>query len=257
MLKTIFIGLIFLPFFDLSCKPVTNSNISEWSQEQHRKSYQAIQAIATDWGDLPFLVYGKDGPFKWNIIPFQFTSNPLSRYWQQLKVAFQLLHYGEARRPTKIKKVSRSLIEKPSDDPFCDPEIIKRQQVLEGDLITVLYNYKPLGKEHFLFVTKKHKRDFRELTEEEYLESMKLTQFVIKRLKQTQPVHNTYLFHKTGLDAGQSVPHWHLHLVITETELSDWGDKVKWLWKVTFGTSPLKPEALTEKVKHFKKTFHL
>ncbi len=261
MFRIIIISVFFTLYYPLYAESIFIRGHSdyfiEWNQEDHQNNFHSMQAVAKRWEERPFLVYGRHDPFCWEMIPFQPTNNPLSRYWQQFAVGFRLIfkkttNNAKGQNP-EIVKQSRSITTETSDDPFCNPDIIKRQQVLEGNLISVLYNYKPLGKDHFLFIPKKHKRDFRELSEDEYIEAMKLSQFVIRRLEQTQPIHNIYLFHKTGVDAGQTVPHWHLHLIVTENTLFDWIDKIKWLWKITYGTEPLKPAMITQKVEHFKK----
>lgn len=93
--------------------------------------------------------------------------------------------------------------------------------VFEGKKINVLYNYAPLvgGKEklHFLIVPKQHRPKFSDLTEAEYLEAMVIAQKLISFYKD-KGYHTAYLFDKSGREAGQTVPHWHEHLVFPSTQ---------------------------------------
>jgi len=70
----------------------------------------------------------------------------------------------------------------------------------------------------------------------------------VNRLKRDREIEALHLFHKTGDDAGQSVPHWHLHLVIlTESTQSFWG-RFAILQNMLIGSSPLTGVALQEAV---------
>lgn len=111
---------------------------------------------------------------------------------------------------------------------FCRQEVIDSQLVLDGESVQVLYNYAPIGfgeeKLHFLVISKEHRPNFEALTPEEHQEAFEISQFVIQRLQQIFPLEKLYLYHKSGEEAGQTVPHWHMHLVFTQSVPQDlWG----------------------------------
>ncbi len=216
-------------------------------------SYRLMQRVAAYWETRPFLVYGTQG--NWDMVPCETTSNA---YWQQLNVIWRVLFGGtptvasssEITLPPYIHKVDQNM---KGNDPFCDPNVIQKQQVFEGRRIRVIYNYAPIGSMHFLLVPKEHRKDFRELTEDEYSEAERLSQFVINKLKEQGPIHQTYLFHKTGKEAGQTVEHWHLHLIATENTQNDVLSKLQFLFRMTFGASPLPANTLAQRVAHYQK----
>lgn len=71
-------------------------------------------------------------------------------------------------------------------------------------------NGKPL--DDFLIVTKSHKETFDQLTEEEYLEAMELTDKLCRYFFDQNLAIKAYIYHKSGKRAGQTVCHWHLHV---------------------------------------------
>lgn len=246
-----------------------------WDTEDHRSCYLVMQTAAKYFENGPFLVFGENSngnhsSFKWEFVPFKQTTNVFARYWQQLQVAFGVI-FGRTEIEKGDKGIQKSLFEKAfdevesvtpensdgkkSNDPFCNDKIIEDQQVLEGNLVRVLYDYRPVGDSHFLVVPKAHRRDFRQLTEEEYTEAAKLSQFIIERLKENQQVSNVYMMHKTQIDAGQSVLHWHMHVITTANAQDDFLSKVKFLWRMTFGSSPIDKNELTSRVNQYKDIF--
>ena len=58
--------------------------------------------------------------------------------------------------------------------------------------------------------------------------------------KQTRKAEDIYLFHKTGIDAGQTVPHWHMHLIVTANKTQGFFGKLTVLKNMLFGSSPMK-----------------
>ena len=77
---------------------------------------------------------------------------------------------------------------------------------------------------------------------------MELAQKLIDHF-QGEEVH---MLHKSGIDAGQTVPHWHLHLIITEGKADSRFGKLKMLKGMVMGTSPLKDHVLKERVTSFR-----
>ena len=142
------------------------------------------------------------------------------------------------------------------NDAFCNPKVLDKQRVFEGKEINVLYNYAPIGlgeeKLHFLIVPKEHHPNFSDLTKSEYLESMQLSQKLIK-FYQGKGFHTAYLFDKTGAEAGQTVPHWHEHVVFTATKTQELFGKWTVLKNMVLGSSPLPPKELQNRVQSLKK----
>jgi undecaprenyl-diphosphatase len=247
-----------------------------WDTNDHKSAYRVMQAAADYFQNDPFLVYGlndhtEDSLFRWEFVPYRKTSNVFSRHWQQACVAYRVMFGGtiiSAKQRAEQEAIYEKVLDavRPEDrvysenekgnDAFCDSKVINSQLVLEGKQINVLYNYAPIGqgehKAHFLFIPKAHRKDFRELTEEEYTEASQLSQFVIDRLKETRNIQRAYLFHKTQIDAGQTVPHWHLHLVATENPRNDLLSKISWLYRMTFGASPLPKNKLAEEIRYYR-----
>jgi histidine triad (HIT) family protein len=96
---------------------------------------------------------------------------------------------------------------------FCDNEIITRQKYYEDDQTVVLYTHKPVLKGHSLIIPKRHVERCEDLTESEITamhNAMKKVHSAASSLFNT----SAYLiFQKTGAEAGQSVPHAHMHYI--------------------------------------------
>lgn len=156
--------------------------------------------------------------------------------------------------PVLAEKIDNVIL---GNDPFCREDVIQKQQVLEGKRIRVLYDQAPIGagehKIHFLFTSKVHRRDFRELTEEEYTEAAALMQFVVERLQNDTNIHRIYQYHKTGRI--QSVKHLHIHLVATVSAEHDADTKTQLLLNMVSWSSKLDEETLKAKVTYYRNLF--
>jgi len=260
-------------------------SFQDWNEHENEESFHLLQGISSIWHEKKkvgqFLVYGKESvpstkPFNWEIIPYQKTHWFIGRFWQQFKVLWRIT-FGATSQSASLQQKDVTLFQKElpeemgslvdqvlkveeiakGNDAFCKKEVIEKQRVLEGKRVNVLYNYAPIGfggeRLHFLIVPKNHSKSFKELTKEEYLEASKLTQLVLKHFKDTRDVKGAYLFHKTGEDAGQTVDHWHIHLIITTNATQDLMGKITVLRNMMFGSSPLRGAALTTQVEKYKK----
>jgi diadenosine tetraphosphate (Ap4A) HIT family hydrolase len=241
-------------------------NFSEWLECDHIESYNLIQCVQQVWKDkgiTDYLVYGKqchDSTFNWEVVPYPKEG---FRFWKQLKVLWNIIFEGpivsQVERDRIIKdfkdinsfsKPELQLIETienvaHNNDAFCNPEVIDRQQIYEGENVNVLYNYAPIEKrQHFLLTSKQHRSAFSNLTEAEYLESMLLSRQLIE--KKNYPA--VYLFHKTGIEAGQTVDHFHEHLLFIATKVQDLFGKLTILKNMVFGSSPLSEAELKSDV---------
>jgi len=64
--------------------------------------------------------------------------------------------------------------------------------------------------------------------------------------------HTAYLFDKAGAEAGQSVPHWHEHLIFTATKTQELFGKLIILKNMLIGSSPLPEKELQSRVQLLK-----
>lgn len=253
-----------------------NSDInqfSDWQNDQNLESYDLIQRIVSVWnakGIQDYLIIGKQNPttqFDWEVVPFRKEGN---RFWKQFSVLWNMV-FGNAQlsdgeRTTIAKNFQNEndlsaisyLNHSPAEignDAFCKQEVIDRQLVFEGKEINLLYNYAPIAlgesKLHFLVVPKQHRKGFSDLTETEYLEAMQIVQKLVDFYKNKgYPI--AYIFDKTGTEAGQTVPHWHEHVVFASNEKEEFFSKLTVLKNMIFSSSPLPQDELKIKVQSLR-----
>lgn len=253
-----------------------NRPFNAWQTKHHADSYHLMQRIAEVWTHNQltdqYLIYGKihSEPFKWEMVPYKKCRTVIGRVFQQLQVLWRTVFGGwvltEAMRkdqfhlfnklacatPPSSAKASTMLPLK-GEDAFCKDETIERQWVITGKKVNVLFNYAPIGfggeKLHFLIVPKEHRETFPDVTQEEYCESLALTTKLVDHFSATRKtIKNVYLLNKTGIDAGQSVKHWHLHVVFSTNARQDFWGKLTVVKNILFGSSPMKNEDLLTKV---------
>jgi diadenosine tetraphosphate (Ap4A) HIT family hydrolase len=254
-------------------------SITQWTPQQHGEAYNLLENIAALWREQEFIddfmIIGTIPPrmhsdqFFWEIIPY--VKNGLN-YIDQISVVWNLAFnsscMSEARRQAikanyeeHIPFFSHKYVVVPeqttctSADVFCDPQVIARQQVYEGRLMRVLYNHAPLGlgeeKLHFLIIPKAHHTGFPELTLEEYLEAQEISSKLVEYYKKKGfPI--VYLFHKTGKYAGQTVPHWHEHVIFAPNEKYAFWGKLQVIRKMIFGSQTLSSSELEVLVKKYR-----
>lgn len=238
-----------------------DQKLCSWSRKDHSDSFSWMQRITQGWETDQFLIYGKVGskPFTWEIVPYEKCRTFIGRAIQQLQVLWRSVFGGlEISEEEAIRQCERyrKFPEKtpiPSagkgTDPFCKEETIERQWVITGEKVNVLFNYAPIGfggeRLHFLVVPKEHRESFTEVTEEEYLETMELTSRLISHLGSARTV---YLLNKTGIDAGQTVKHWHLHVIFSSNPAQDFWGKMTVVRNILFGSSPMREDELQKKV---------
>ncbi len=258
--------------------PTSNRrNFYGWEESNKLEAHELLQNVVKIWekkGITDYLIYGKESKgliFGWEIVPYPKTG---WKYWKQFRVLWNItfgarcLPIFERQRiaedfqkdkdsfsATNTKQIEITKKTASQNDAFCNPNIIDKQLIFEGKEINVLYNYAPLfiGKEklHFLVVPKRHLPKFSDLSKSEYLESMQLTQKLINIYK-NKGFHTVYLFDKTGDRAGQTVSHFHGHVVITAAKNQVFlGLAV--LKNMLFGSSPLKQNELQSRVEAFRK----
>ncbi len=250
-----------------------------WNESEHASSYQLLQKAARLWssqGVSNYLVGAQDilssesTAFEWQFVPFDIRSHyhqltHLSILWN-LTFGTNCLSLEKRLEKAQYDQQYVKQLEKPFFlpeqktpegelclDVFCDPKVIVRQEIYEGKWVRLLYNYAPIGpdKQHFLIVPIAHRENFNTLTLDEYLEAMQISGILLKHY---QGLHYTwaYLFHKTGKEAGQTVFHWHLHLVFLNADAQGFGWIGGMIKNMLFGTSPLPPEELEKRVQDYR-----
>lgn len=245
-------------------------SFATWTEENRTEAFDMIQRIVQQWdlrGIHQYLIYGKEDPassFKWEVVPYPEESVRLAK---QFTVLWNIVFGGTFVSPSERNEIAQSLRENPSaaktheaaqkifQDPFCNSDVVNRQRIFAGKKVDVLYNYAPIAigeeKLHFLIIPKEHREKFSDLTLEEYLEANEVAQKLI-RYYANKGYATAYLFDKNGPDAGQTVPHWHEHLVFTASKTEEVLGKLKVFKNMLFYSSPLPPQELQQRVQALK-----
>lgn len=249
------------------------SDIAKWSPTANVETRDMINRVAAVWASQDvagYLVYGKNSPdvnFNWHVVPYPKSGSKMIKHlkvlWNvtfgsscisqddQREEAQALADMMNALPKELSASDSASGAEVKGDDVFCKPEVIKKQLIFEGKDVFVIYNYAPieLGEEklHFLILPKQHRLDFTDLTKAEYLETMQLTQRIV-RFYQSKGLSSAYIYNKTGSEAGQTVPHWHQHVILGSNTTQEFFGKLSVLKKMLLGASPLPDEELKRRV---------
>lgn len=87
-----------------------------------------------------------------------------------------------------------------------------------------------------------------DFTKSEYAEAMELEQKAIQKLSATRAITSVYKHTAAGVDAGQAVDHGLFHSIMVTNLTQDFLGKCTVLWKMVFGSSPMKAADLASKV---------
>ncbi|MDN3506650.1 MAG: HIT family protein [Simkaniaceae bacterium] len=244
--------------------------LEQWTTAEDKSAFAAMQKGVRVWekdGIEQYLIYGKSQSSKWELVPFHKPWTIVGRIWNQFLVLIRTV-FGGAFLSASAKQMWHNKYKtafqsdlKPQEqckqeiasDPFCTDETIEKQSVFEGKTVRILYNYAPIGfggeRLHFLIVPKLHKEKFSQLSEAEYIEACSLSRKLLQRLEENRSVVEVHHYHKTGVDAGQTVPHWHMHVVVITSKAQGFFGKLTVLKNMLIGSSPMKGDALSTKVK--------
>ncbi len=86
-------------------------------------------------------------------------------------------------------------------------------KVFENDDFIIIRDIAPMAKNHFLAIPKKHFKYLSEMTEDEKRQLLNIFE-TIPALKSQLNLENGYrLVINQGDDAGQTVPHLHIHIL--------------------------------------------
>lgn len=253
-----------LPYsVDIGPKKQT-AHLSDLSQKFISELQQNLQALVDLWKTQgvsdSYMLLGVDKlqesePFHFQAVPYESKNWVVLKVWQQFLVLWRFTFGGLGLSADRISLLDSvytdfgdvgaqiaAKVGDATDCAFCDNEVIDSQIVFKGRSFNILYNYAPIGlgkeKLHFLIVSKEHRPDFEMLTEEEHTEAFELSQMVTTRLQEhftENSLSKLYIYHKTGDEAGQSVKHWHMHLVFTQNIKQDIWGRLTVLRNILFG----------------------
>ena len=220
--------------------------------------YSKMRAGVHHFNFFSYLAVRKWEPsneFSWHVVPFRDSrGSHLFRIAAQLSVLVQFIFRGlsnAVKLPNEpVLPVDEPEVNVTEDkDAFCDSEVVKRQLVEGGTDVNLLTSHAPLTKRHFLLVPKRHVENFGELSKKEYVETMTIAKRILEKYGK-----QAHLYHKTGKDAGQTVPHWHLHVVIIDSSREGWIGKIRSVIKTAFPflNFPLSHQKVTALVKEIQ-----
>lgn len=220
-----------------------------------KEMYELLQKAASYADD--FLIYTRATAQQPSLSAWEFIPYTRDSYaWTQQIAVLWAVTWGSSTQSAEQRREVKQYYSMsppqlsssrnvPEADAFCKKEVLDRQRVISGKTVEVLFNYAPLGEEHFLIVPKEHRADFRELTQEEFVEALEWADKVVDHY--TQQGLTCYLFHKTGAQAGQTVSHWHLHIVVVKPEY-DLREKLHLAWRMLAGARPLPAADLAQHI---------
>ncbi|MCB1118095.1 MAG: HIT domain-containing protein [Chlamydiia bacterium] len=211
---------------------------SEWTDEDLEQTFDLLLQVSNHFEH--FVVVGSHGDrgFRWHIMPVNGYLNQINVVRRMILGGFENPNHGEP----ELTKNTFTPTPSPSYNPFTDQQVIDRQHLAEGSVSRVLYNYAPLIEPHLLFIPKQWRGDFRALDKSEFLEMCQMASIAMSRMSGT-----SYLFFKNGKPAGQSVPHFHFHLVSAPDERTALFAKCKIIKNILIGPSAMSAEALEVK----------
>ncbi|MBX9923832.1 MAG: HIT family protein [Rhabdochlamydiaceae bacterium] len=258
---------------------VPGQKFRDWSKQNHADSYVVMQRIAQAWKKSnitdQYLIYGKadSHSFHWDMIPYQKCHTSIGRIVQQLQVLWRSTFGGIEVSENSLKNQLKEyqLLLSPSseiiqstenankgNDSFCKDTTIERQWVVMGKRVHVLFNYAPIGfggeRLHFLVVPKNHREAFTDVTKEEYCESLAITSKIVDHfIKTRKNIKDVYFLNKTGVDAGQTVKHWHLHVIFSSNSAQNFWGRITFLKNILLGSAPMKKDSLAKRVGELRK----
>ncbi len=230
----------------LAVRSLTNhQRFKNWTKNEHLESFKALQRIQRLWKKSgafdSFLIVGKTSPnlrsetFEWEVVPFDSEKSEYTKHFKLIwNRAFGNRPSPESKQIKRAKKARETLAmhsprppkeKKPctQEDPFCNEEVLQKQRILSGKKVDLLYDYAPgtILEEapHFLIITKEPRESFTDLTAEEYLEAMVFTQKIAEYYADKNPQSSLFLLQKSGEAAGETIPHWHLHVIAIEEDM--------------------------------------
>ena len=96
---------------------------------------------------------------------------------------------------------------------FCDNQDIQKREILRNEHVRVFPTNIPIVPGHVLIVTTRHVQKFAELTDQERQAMNHAIQLLEPALEELFGAEGFNFAWNEGESAGQSVPHFHLHLL--------------------------------------------
>lgn len=96
---------------------------------------------------------------------------------------------------------------------FCDDAEVKARKILENNYAWAFPSYIPIVPGHVLIVPKRHVATARELAPEEFRDIFVLHTKLQDAMRKVFGAHGFNSAFNEGEKAGQSVPHFHMHLL--------------------------------------------
>lgn len=96
---------------------------------------------------------------------------------------------------------------------FCREEVIASQTFFEGDHVLVMLNYMPILEGHSMIVPKRHVARIEDLSAEELFEMHQMIQKLSHAFEKVYGSKDLLLCCQNGDNAGQTVPHMHMHVI--------------------------------------------
>lgn len=273
----------------------TKSRFTDWSKQEDSETYDCVQRILNFWKETgvanDYLIYAKEvtdsqDKFAYEIVPYKQTKWP--KIFKQLRVLWNMAFGSRAVSQKEGERILNAFKQKnelftgtftpykedkdaknSKDDKtkkvskcaFCTKAVIERQQVYnkDSDPTLVLYNHAPigLGKEnhHFMVIPKAHHQRFEEVTKEEF-ESTSINTRMLLSHYQKKGCNTTYFYSKVGI-AGQTVPHWHQHVVPLQSKMKERLGKINVFFRNIFGTKKLPDNVLISRVENYRKELEI
>jgi diadenosine tetraphosphate (Ap4A) HIT family hydrolase len=97
------------------------------------------------------------------------------------------------------------------DCVFCNLD--SRLFIAENELFCAIWDIHPVSKGHALIISKRHCQDFFSLSQAETCALQELSVTVQHLLKEKYQAEGYNLAMNCGKIAGQSIPHFHLHII--------------------------------------------
>lgn len=98
------------------------------------------------------------------------------------------------------------------DCPFCNSKVVDIAFAKESNFYAV-YNHAPIVQGHCMIIPFEHHEDILSLNDEEYTSFFLFARKVTRFLNQIYTTHEFDWSIQQGKNAGQSVPHLHLHII--------------------------------------------
>ncbi len=133
---------------------------------------------------------------------------------------------------------------RPEDPCFLCEAIAGREDkaiVEETDLTVTMVNWQQFELGQVLVCARRHAQTLFDLTDDEAMAVMQAARRVADALIRAYDPQGLNLIQNNGIVAGQSAPHFHMHVVPRRKVGSDWGNGPPHIAKLE-GKEPIKPE---------------